>query len=295
VAQTWKGLLLIGLCMLVPGAPILAGLAAYHVGTLATAPARGVAGQPPPDLPIEPVMFASASGSRLAGWLVPGRHRAGAVLLLHGVHASRFAMLERARFLHKQGLTVLLLDLQAHGESEGQAITFGYLEAQDARAAFDLVRRRVPGERIGVIGVSLGGAAAVLAELPADALVLEAVYASFVKAVENRLVMRLGPMGAYLAPLLAWQVKPRLGFDPDMLRPADHIAKLNAPVLIIAGDADQHATLDEAKLLYERARGLKELWIVPGAAHVDFHAYAPVEYQHLVQGFLRAHLGRRAD
>src|SRR5687768_16952895 len=31
-----------------------------------------------------------------------------------------------------------------------------------------------------------------------------------------------------------------------MLRPADHIGKLNAPVLIIADDADQHATLAEA-------------------------------------------------
>jgi hypothetical protein len=54
-------------------------------------------------------------------------------------------------------------------------------------------------------------------------------------------------------PLLTWQVQPRLGFGPEMLRPADRIGKLNAPVLIIAGDADQRATLAEAGAFAARA------------------------------------------
>jgi fermentation-respiration switch protein FrsA (DUF1100 family) len=289
----------IGLCALLLGLSTLGALAAYQVASLASAPARASVGPPPSDLPIEPVTFTGLSGGRLAGWLIPGRQGAGAVLLLHGVSANRLAMLERARFLHAQGVTVLLFDFQAHGESDGRAITFGYLEAQDARAAFDLLRSKAPGERIGVIGLSLGGAAAVLAGLPADAFVLESVYASFTKAVENRLVLWLGPPGAHLAPVLTWQVKPRLGFDPELLRPVDRIGKLSTPVLIIAGDADQHATLDEAKLLYARARSPKQLWIVAGAAHVDFHAYAKADYERRVLDFLRAHLSRpesrRAD
>ena len=57
-------------------------------------------------------------------------------------------------------------------------ITFGYLESRDARAAFDFMRQRLPGEHIGVVGMSLGGAAAILSEKPleADAMVLEAVF-----------------------------------------------------------------------------------------------------------------------
>jgi fermentation-respiration switch protein FrsA (DUF1100 family) len=126
----------------------------------------------------------------------------------------------------------------------------------------------------------------VLAELPADAMVLEAVFASFATAVENRLAMRLGPLGRYLAPILVWQVRPRLGFDPDALQPAERITQLRTPVLLIAGDADLHASLDEARLLYARAPEPKELWIVRGASHVDFHDHAGESYERRVLDFL---------
>ena len=78
------------------------------------------------------------------------------------------------------------------GVSEGiyASLNCGYGSADD-RARVTENRRR----------------AAAALSLPADALVLESVYASFAKAVENRLVMRLGPIGAFLTPLLTHQVK----------------------------------------------------------------------------------------
>ena len=77
-------------------------------------------------------------------------------------------MLGRARMLNAQGFAVLLFDFQAHGESPGRYLTFGYLELRDARAAFDFMRQRLPGEHIGVVGMSLGGAAAILSEKPLE-------------------------------------------------------------------------------------------------------------------------------
>jgi fermentation-respiration switch protein FrsA (DUF1100 family) len=121
-------------------------------------------------------------------------------------------------------------------------------------------------------------------------MVLEADYATFEKAVENRVTMRLGPVGRFLAPLLTWQIKPRLGFDPEILQPAKHISRLRMPLLLIAGDADKHATLDEARLLYDRASRPTDLWILSGAKHVDFHRHAPDEYERRVLEFLRSNL-----
>lgn len=260
------------------------------VGTLASAPIVVPIGLPPSDLPVEAVTIDSTSGSPLSGWYIAGQARVGAVLLMHGVRANRLEMVERARLLHREGLSVLLFDFQAHLESAGRNITFGYLESRDARAAFDYLRRKTPDEHVGVIGVSLGGAAAILASLDADAMVLEAVYASFDKAVENRLTMRVGMMGRLLAPMLTWQVKWRLGFDPRLLQPAARIAQLHTPLLLIAGDEDKHATLDEMKLLYARANEPKELWIIPGARHIDFCRYARKEYQRRVLDFLMPRL-----
>jgi uncharacterized protein len=150
----------------------------------------------------------------------------------------------------------------------------------------------MPAERIGVIGLSMGAAAAVLGELDADAMVLEAVYANFSKAVENRLTMWLGAPGRYLEPMLSWQVRPRLGFDHTALQPAERISSLHVPVLLIAGDADEHATLEETQLVFARAHKPKQLWVIPGAGHVDFHYYFRGEYEGRVLEFLRRRLKR---
>ena len=140
---------------------------------------------------------------------------------------------------------------------------------------------------MGVLGVSLGGAAAILSDKPldADAMVLEAVFGSFDEALDNRLAMRLGALGPLLSPILKYQVKPRLGFDPDILRPAENVAKIHAALLLIAGGADKHARLDEMKRIYGTANEPKELWIIPGATHVNFERFAPAEYARRILGF----------
>jgi alpha-beta hydrolase superfamily lysophospholipase len=265
---------------------------AWILGSVESAPAPASIGAPPADLPAEAVSIASGSGSELSGWYVPGEPHGGVVVLMHGIRKNRLAMLGRAELLHRAGFSVLLFDFQAHGESPGRAITFGYLEAKDARAAFDFARRRAPGERIGVIGVSLGGAAAVLSDPPLDAAatVLEGVYGSFDQALEDRLLLWFGPIGRFLSPLLIWQVQPRLGFDPATLAPAARIADLHAAIFIIGGDADEKATLDETHLLYRNANEPKLIWIVPGARHVDFQRYVPDEYQRRVVDFLKTRL-----
>jgi uncharacterized protein len=56
------------------------------------------------------------------------------VLLLHGVRADRLAMVSRAQLLTRQGFSVLLIDLQAHGATPGEAITLGYRESTDVVA-----------------------------------------------------------------------------------------------------------------------------------------------------------------
>jgi uncharacterized protein len=280
------------------GVPVLTGLllvaGVYIAGSIETAPAQISVGVPPPELQAETVSFDSGSGSRLSGWLVPGQPHRGGIVLMHGIRANRLQMLERARMFHAKGFAVLLFDFQAHGESPGEHITLGYLESRDARAAFDFLRQRLPGERLGVLGVSMGGAAAVLSEKPleADAMVLEAVYGSFDDALMNRLVMRFSIFSNVLFPLYKVQVEPRLGFDPDWLAPARAIAKVRAPLLLIAGDVDRHASLAEMKAIYANAHEPKELWIIPGANHTDFHRFAPEEYERRVLGLFTMRLAQ---
>jgi len=239
------------------------------------------------------VAFASNSGSQLRGWYLPGRRGSGAVLLLHGMHANRLAMLPRARFLHALGYAVLLPDFRAHGESTGDHTTFGALESRDAEAAACLLRRLAPDERIGAIGVSLGGAATLLGPtpLPVDALVLESVYPTIDRAARNRLHAWLGPIGSLLAPALVRSLEPAVGVRRDALRPIDRIAEVRVPVLMLAGSVDHYTPIDESRALYARVKAPKELWTVAGADHVDLYDFAPVEYQQRIGAFFARTLG----
>ena len=279
----------------------LAGTAIWWTGSLLSAPYPTAVGAPPPWLPATTVHIESRSGSRLSGWFVPARHGQGttkaAVLLLHGSGGDRRSMLGRARFLHRAGFPLLLIDFQAHGESPGLYRTFGHLEARDAEAALRWLRSRLPDTPVGVIGFSLGGAAALLGATAgeADALVLEAVYSDFETAAANRIELRLGPVGRLLSPLLLWQVGLRMGFDPSTLSPLQRVPTVSTPLLVIGGGEDSRATPAETRSLYAAATAPKELWILQGAAHQDFHSLDPRGYERRIIAFLRRHLETSQD
>jgi len=260
----------------------------FLAGSVLIAPAPAAIPDTALSLPHETVEFRGPSGNVLHGWFVPGTSAArGTIVLMHGVRANRLSMVGRAEMLHRAGYAVLLFDFQAHGESPGKHITMGWLESGDARAAVAYARSRAPSQFVGAIGVSLGGAAALLGEEPlaVDALVLEAVYPDIEAATANRLSMRFGGPGRLLAPLLLLQLQPRLGIGPADLRPIGAIARVHVPIFIIAGSEDRHTTPEDSARLFTAAREPKQLWMIPGAAHVDFAARAGQEYAARVLSF----------
>jgi len=273
-------------CLLACGGAVWTG------GALLVAPRREPVGEPPLDLPVTALAFNDAGGRTIRGWFVQGVPGQGAVLLLHGVRADRTAMLGRARWLHSQGYSTLLIDFQSAGESDGDAITLGYREADDAARALSWMRLRLPHERIAVAGSSMGGAAILLARPPlrAEALIIEQVYPTIDEAVRDRIDLHLGHAFPFLAPVLLQTMSWHLGFGPKALRPIDHVNGLTGPTLFVAGEKDAHVTLAQSMALYARAGGKKELWIVPGARHVDLYAYDTRAWRTRVGGFLRRSL-----
>jgi fermentation-respiration switch protein FrsA (DUF1100 family) len=276
--------------------PLLAAfsfvMAVIGAGEVLCHPARRAVGEAPSDLKARNLSVPYGQGETLSAWMLRGQPGQGAVLLLHGVRADRREMLDRARFLNQLGYAVLLPDLPAHGESSGEYITYGLREAEGVRAAMSFLRHELPDERLGVIGVSLGAASFVLAQVqPApSAAVLESMFPSITEAVTDRLRLYLSAPGPALAPLLLWQLPWRLSISPSQLQPIAEMATLHSPLLIVAGTADQHTTLAETLRLFEAAPAPKDLWLLQDAAHVDLHAFAPREYEARIGAFLARHL-----
>lgn len=233
-----------------------------------------------------------SQGHAIAGWWIDNHANTPVVLLLPGIRADRSSMASRATVLRTRGFSVLLIDLQAHGETPGEKITLGWRESRDVEAALEWLKSRFPGRRIGAIGCSLGGASILLGNQPAgfDAIVLEAVYPRIGRAVENRIRLRVGALAPLLTPLLLVQIPLRLGISLHDLEPIGHIADVGAPVLIVAGSRDEHTTLGESQELYRTAVQPKQLWVVDGARHQDFLAYDPAGYEAHVIEFLVQYL-----
>jgi len=263
-------------------------LAVVSVGWLLAHPVQTRIGNPPSDLKAKAITFASDSGTNVHGWWCPIQNGRGAVLLLPGIRANRLSMVDRARFLRRAGYSVLLIDFQATGESKGDHITFGWKESHDVLAAITFVRRVDPNDRIAIVGSSLGGVAALLATPPlkVDALVLEAVYPTIEIATRNRMEKYLGVFGRMATPVLLKQLQWRLGISASQLRPIDHIATIECPMLIMSGEKDRNTRVSDTRVLFEHARSPKELWFVPNAGHVDLHRAAREDYETRVLAIL---------
>lgn len=274
---------------------ITAGI--FAIGALLTAPASTAVGVLSADFPVEAVQIPGANESIVHGWLAHGKPGGGVVLLVHSMRSNRLEMLSRARFLKDRGYSVLFIDLQAHGETAGERITFGLKESENIEASVAFLRKTFPAERIGAIGTSLGAAAIVLArqDLRLNAVILESLHPTIDEAVDNRLKLHFGNYGSALLPLMLWQLSFYLDTSLDALNPITRIDNINAPLLLIAGTHDAHTTQPETERLYAAARTPKELWIVPGAGHFNMHTYAGREYEQHITGFLSDNLRRNDD
>jgi len=263
----------------------------FGAGEVLSRPAKRVMGQAPPDLHAETVRLLLSPTDSVSGWFARGRGR-GSVLLLHGVRGDRTHMLDRARFLLAEGYSVLLIDLPAHGESSGKRMSFGAQEAAGVTVALRYLQDKLPGEKIGVIAVSLGAASLVLSRpsTPLHAVVLESMYATIADAVADRLAMRLGPVGRYFAPLLLWQLPLRTGVSAKELRPVMAVSDLRAPLLVASGTEDQHTPWPETERIFAAGKQPKELWAVQGAAHGDLYLYDRAAYQARILKFFSMYL-----
>ena len=132
-----------------------------------------------PGRPDEVDFTVPGSGSR-RGWFFPGFRGAPTLILLHGYESSRGELLTLVSALQDHQYNVFVFDFAAHGANAG-ITTFGYREADEVRAAIDILAKRndVDAARFGLWGYNLGAYAG-LREAEKDprvrALALDSVY-----------------------------------------------------------------------------------------------------------------------
>lgn len=248
-------------------------------------PYRRLAWLPQNSLDFREVTFPSRDGLTLFGRFVPGRNHA-TIILVHGLGSSNVDMFLHAELLVKAGYGVFLIDLRAHGSSDGTLSTYGLREADDVASAVDylLTRVDVNGQKIGVLGISLGAQTALRGALKSEyirALVLEGLNPSTLSdhggrpdSIQRWLNFPLNWLYYHVYEFMIG------GRELGVLEVIGKIAP--RPVLFIASGAKD---IHFSRLFYAAANEPKELWELPEGLHGAAILQGAQEYQNRLLEF----------
>lgn len=272
-----------------------AGLASsWMFGSAMMRPTPGTVAPVAP--PARDFFLRSDDGLRIASSYWPGRKPDGpGVLILHGNGASRAYVRDGAEWLAGLGYAVLAIDFRGHGISDNSPKSFGLYESHDARIAFTWLKREHRGANIAIIGISLGGAAVLLGQngpIPAEALVLQAVYPNLRAAVRNRMTYLAGPViGTVGEPFLSYQAWPRLAVSPTRLSPIAAVRHYRGKLLVIGGEADLFTPPAEIEAMRTAGGAGAQSWLLPQADHATASGMGDARYRRRLQLFLQDAIG----
>ncbi len=240
------------------------------------------------------IVFRSSDGLLLHGWWIPSPGSDRAIIQLHGHAGSMDPDIQYVPAWHAAGLNVLMFDFRAHGRSQGQISTFGYLERRDVQGAVRFVKEEKRMRRVALVGFSLGGMVSILAApvcpevdvVVADGSPARIRSALAVWGLEHGLPAWFVSLPAWLAIVGA---SLRLGVNLFDYEPVRWVGKIAPhPLMIIHGELDQYCP-DFEELL--AAAHPTEVWRLPNVGHVQASQIYPEEYRSRVVAFLNRYLG----
>lgn len=250
-----------------------------------------------PELHPQPVQFRSSTGVNLVGRFFLGVEKT-TIILANGYGDTEQQMLPIADFLHKAGFSVFTYDMRARGQSGGEYVTLGVLEQKDLVSTVSYVASRgdVASGRIGVLGISMGGATAILAaaqDQRIKAVVDDCGFSDAPRVIAASFEHFIHLPAFPFAPVTVWIAEERAGIDVKLARPMDVVARISPrPILIIHGEADFVVPVENSRRNFAAAREPKQLWLVPGAKHGQAHTVAKAEYEKRVDEFFKGALDK---
>ena len=221
--------------------------------------------------------FPTQNNRSLYGWWVPAENdsaKAPTLILVHGWNRNLGRMLRYIEHLHPRGYNLLAFDARHHGSSDKDGHASMYKFGQDVQAAVKHVRTLdIDPDRIGVLGLSIGGAGSIYAAGIEPSIKAVVTVGAPAHPVD---VMRREFKRHHLPGFLIWiilkQLEWQIGAKYSSFAPSENIAKSAAAFLIIHGADDRVVLPSQGEKLHQAAQpNRSELWQISDFAHSNCH------------------------
>lgn len=200
------------------------------------------------------------------------------VILVHGYAAKLKYRIQDAPFYYKEGLNILLIDLRAHGDSEGKYITVGKYESLDLLEWIKWLNKKTKNSKIILDGVSMGAATVLCAtalDLPKNVIfaVADCSYTSMRDLVHSMFSRYMLMPGWLMIGLGEGYARKWGKFSLYRGGPLECVQKAKIPILFIHGENDKLIPPSMTDRLYEKCPTQKFKLKIPKAGHAMSFCY----------------------
>jgi pimeloyl-ACP methyl ester carboxylesterase len=239
-------------------------------------------------LPFTSQYLSGPKNKRLFSWLIPAENNRCTVILVHGWGGNAQMMLPLALPFHQAGMNVLLYDARNHGKSDGDTFSSLPRFAEDLGSVIAWIAKRDPGQKIVVLGHSIGAAAAMLAASHRTDIDLVIAISGF--AHPNLVMYRHLDrpwLPQWVKPLILNYIQWVIGYRFDEIAPMNRVRHVPCPILLVHGTEDRVVPISDMRLIEQNTLPENDVHVVSieGAGHESVdqfrqHANTLIDFIH---------------
>lgn len=242
-----------------------------------------------PPMPYDTVQLTTGDGIKLEAWYMKADSAKGTVILFHGLNSNKGNVLAEAFEFVSFNFNVMLVDMRAHGNSEGKISTLGYKESEEVKLAYDHILKK--GENNIVLwGMSMGAVIITKAiwqyDIQPQKIILEMPFDRLQDHIKARARISGFP-GEPFGFFVTFWTGTEQGYWGYGFRTSRYAKKINCPVLLQWGNSDEYVLKKETEKIFAAIRSSKKkLEIYEGTGHAPLLAANEAKWKKTVNEFL---------
>ena len=223
-----------------------------------------------PVIPYDTVQLTTGNGIKLESWYMKADSAIGTVILFHGLTSNKGNVLNEAFAFISLGYNTMLVDMRAHGNSEGIVNSLGSKESEEVKLAYDHVSKK--GEKNIVLwGMSLGAVIITKAiwqyDLQPQKIIIEMPFNRLQDHIRARARISGFP-GEPFGFFVSFWTGVEQGFWSYGHKTSRYVRKINCPTLLQWGNSDEYVLERETRQIFNSIKSSnKKLEVYKGARH----------------------------